>query len=113
MIPTLPSAIWTKKRQGRSDFEGEGKGQEQHWTSGGVSGLAGTFVGLGYTTNNFLGLGETLHRASATSETCNAIYVRLHRTLSVGSPDPGRIHRIQPEVQLRSGTHSAILTGSS
>jgi outer membrane protein insertion porin family len=28
--------------------------------SGGVSGLAGTFVGLSYQTNNFLGLGETL-----------------------------------------------------
>jgi outer membrane protein insertion porin family len=28
--------------------------------SGGVSGIAGTFVGLSYQTNNFLGLGETL-----------------------------------------------------
>ena len=28
--------------------------------NGGVSGFAGTFVGFGYSTNNFLGLGETL-----------------------------------------------------
>ena len=28
--------------------------------NGGVSGIAGTFIGFGYATNNFLGLGETL-----------------------------------------------------
>ncbi len=28
--------------------------------TGGVSGLAGSFLGFGYATNNFLGLGETL-----------------------------------------------------
>ncbi len=32
--------------------------------NGGVSGIAGTFIGLGYSTNNFLGLGETLSISS-------------------------------------------------
>jgi outer membrane protein insertion porin family len=36
------------------------RGKNQIGLSGGVSGLAGSFVGLSYTTNNFLGLGETL-----------------------------------------------------
>ncbi|MBZ5515986.1 MAG: outer membrane protein assembly factor BamA [Acidobacteriia bacterium] len=36
------------------------KGRNSIWFSGGVSGLAGNFVGLNYATNNFLGLGETL-----------------------------------------------------
>ncbi|HMD99108.1 MAG TPA: outer membrane protein assembly factor BamA [Terriglobia bacterium] len=36
------------------------KGRNSIGFSGGVSGLAGTFVGLNYATNNFLGLGETL-----------------------------------------------------
>ena len=36
------------------------KGKNQIGLSGGVSGLAGSFVGLTYSTNNFLGLGETL-----------------------------------------------------
>jgi outer membrane protein insertion porin family len=36
------------------------KGKNQIGLSGGVSGLAGSFIGLSYTTNNFLGLGETL-----------------------------------------------------
>ncbi len=36
------------------------KGKQSIGLTGGVSGLAGTFVGLNYQTNNFLGLGETL-----------------------------------------------------
>ena len=36
------------------------KGKQSIGVQGGVSGLAGSFVGLTYQTNNFLGLGETL-----------------------------------------------------
>ena len=36
------------------------KGKNSIGLQGGVSGLAGAFIGLSYTTNNFLGLGETL-----------------------------------------------------
>ena len=36
------------------------KGRNSIGFSGGVSGLAGNFVGFNYATNNFLGLGETL-----------------------------------------------------
>src|SRR5260370_36892924 len=36
------------------------KGKNQIGLSGGVSGLSGSFIGLSYTTNNFLGLGDTL-----------------------------------------------------
>jgi outer membrane protein insertion porin family len=36
------------------------KGKQSISFTGGVSGLAGTFLGLSYQTNNFLGLGETL-----------------------------------------------------
>jgi outer membrane protein insertion porin family len=37
------------------------KGKNSIGLNGGVSGLAGAFVGLNYQTNNFLGLGETLN----------------------------------------------------
>ena len=36
------------------------KGKDSIGLSGGVSGIAGSFIGFSYTTNNFLGLGETL-----------------------------------------------------
>jgi outer membrane protein insertion porin family len=37
------------------------KGKNTIGLTGGISGLAGTFIGLSFTTNNFLGLGETLN----------------------------------------------------
>jgi outer membrane protein insertion porin family len=40
------------------------KGKNQIGLTGGISGLAGSFIGVNYETNNFLGLGETL-RVSA------------------------------------------------
>jgi outer membrane protein insertion porin family len=36
------------------------RGKNSVSLNGGVSGIAGTFIGLGYSTNNFLGMGETL-----------------------------------------------------
>ncbi|MCC7154823.1 MAG: outer membrane protein assembly factor BamA [Bryobacterales bacterium] len=36
------------------------RGKNSISLNGGVSGIAGTFLGMGYATNNFLGLGETL-----------------------------------------------------
>jgi outer membrane protein insertion porin family len=36
------------------------RGKNQIGLTGGVSGLSGSFIGLSYSTNNFLGLGETL-----------------------------------------------------
>lgn len=41
------------------------KGKQSISFNGGVSGLAGTFLGLAYQTNNFLGLGETLTFSSS------------------------------------------------
>ena len=40
------------------------KGKNSIGLTGGVSGLSGTFIGLTYSTNNFLGLGETLSVAA-------------------------------------------------
>ena len=42
------------------DLKVKEKGKNSIGFSGGVSGLAGSFVGFNYTTNNFLGQGETL-----------------------------------------------------
>ena len=42
------------------DLKVKEKGRNSIGFSGGVSGIAGNFVGINYATNNFLGLGETL-----------------------------------------------------
>ena len=56
------------------------KGKNSIGLSGGVSGLSGTFVGLSYSTNNFLGLGETL--------SINANIGNLQRNVSFNFTEP-------------------------
>ena len=56
------------------------KGKNQIGLSGGVSGLAGSFIGLSYTTNNFLGLGDTL--------SVQANIGSLQRDITLGFTEP-------------------------
>ncbi len=56
------------------------KGKNSIGLSGGVSGLAGTFIGVSYSTNNFLGKGETL--------TIQANLGNLERSVMFGFTEP-------------------------
>ncbi len=56
------------------------KGKNSIGLNGGVSGLSGSFLGLNYQTNNFLGLGETL--------SLSANIGNLARTVSFGFTEP-------------------------
>src|SRR5579864_4451084 len=56
------------------------KGKQSIGLQGGVSGLAGGFIGLTYQTNNFLGLGETL--------TLSAQFGEYQRVLQLGFTEP-------------------------
>ena len=56
------------------------KGKNSIGLNGGISGLSGTFIGLNYETNNFLGLGETLSVQANVGD--------LSRNLSFGFNEP-------------------------
>jgi outer membrane protein insertion porin family len=56
------------------------KGKNSIGLQGGVSGLAGSFIGINYQTNNFLGLGETL--------TISANIGNLERSILFGFTEP-------------------------
>ncbi|MBS1852223.1 MAG: outer membrane protein assembly factor BamA [Acidobacteria bacterium] len=56
------------------------KGKNSIGLTGGVSGLSGSFIGLSYSTNNFLGLGETL--------TVQANIGNIQRDLMFGFTEP-------------------------
>ncbi len=56
------------------------KGKNSIGLNGGLSGLSGSFVGLNYETNNFLGLGETLSVQANIGD--------LSRNLSLGFTEP-------------------------
>ena len=61
-VKTEDAEIKRNTKQGTVDIllKLKEKGKQSISLTGGVSGLAGNFIGLGYQTNNFLGLGETL-----------------------------------------------------
>jgi outer membrane protein insertion porin family len=61
------------------------KGKNSIGLNGGISGLTGTFVGLNYQTNNFLGLGETLSLQANVGD--------LSRNLSLGFTEPYLFNR--------------------
>ena len=56
------------------------KGKNSIGLNGGISGLSGTFIGLNYETNNFLGLGETLSLQANIGD--------LSRNVSFGFTEP-------------------------
>ena len=87
------------------------KGKNSIGLNGGVSGLAGAFIGISYSTNNFLGLGETL--------SVQASIGNLQRNLSFGFTEPYLFDRpIQAgftvytqKYNFNQARETAILTG--
>ena len=88
------------------------KGKNSIGLTGGVSGLSGSFIGLNYSTNNFLGLGETL--------TIQGNIGNLERDLTFGFTDPYFLNRplqlgftvYGRKFNFDEAQQEAILTGS-
>jgi outer membrane translocation and assembly module TamA len=89
------------------------KGKQSIGLQGGVSGLAGSFIGLTYQTNNFLGLGETL--------TFSAQFGDLSRTFQFGFTEPYLFDRpissgftiFSSRYQFDQAKQEALYTGQS
>jgi outer membrane protein insertion porin family len=89
------------------------KGKNQIGLSGGVSGLAGSFIGLSYTTNNFLGLGETL--------SVQANLGSLERSIMFGFTEPYLFDRpltagftiYGNKISYNQARQAALLTGTA
>ena len=106
-------AFGRKRRHGGPHPEGQRKRQEQHRTDGRSERFAGAFIGLSYSTNNFLGLGETL--------SVSADIGSLQRNLTFGFTEPYLMDKplqLGFTVYFRKSTYNqaqqtAILTGQS
>ena len=89
------------------------KGKQSIGLQGGVSGLAGSFIGLTYQTNNFLGLGETL--------TFSAQFGDLSRSFLFGFTEPYLFDRpissgftiFSSRYKFDQARQAALLTGQS
>lgn len=89
------------------------KGKQSIGLQGGVSGIAGTFIGLTYQTNNFLGLGETL--------TASAQVGDIQRSIMFGFTEPYLFDRpistgftvFQSKFNFNQAQQEALLFGTS
>jgi outer membrane protein insertion porin family len=89
------------------------KGKQSIGLQGGVSGLAGTFIGLTYQTNNFLGLGETLTMSAQVGD--------IQRSLMFGFTEPYLFDRpistgftvFSTRYSFDQAKQAALLTGQS
>src|SRR5258708_3677893 len=89
------------------------KGKQSIGLQGGVSGLAGTFIGLTYQTNNFLGLGETLTMSAQVGD--------IQQSLMFGFTEPYLFDRpistgftvFSTRYSFDQAKQAALLTGQS
>ena len=82
------------------------RGKNSIGLNGGVSGIAGSFVGFNYSTNNFLGLGETLSLESPARHPHARCQPGLHRALLPRPSAAARLRRLPAPLQLRPGPRS-------
>ena len=79
------------------------RGKNSIGLNGGVSGIAGSFVGLNYATNNFLGLGETLSINSQFGTRLRSVLGRLHRAVLPGPAAAARLRSAPDPVRFQPG----------
>ena len=81
------------------------RGKNSVQLNGGVSAIAGSFIGFSYSTNNFLGVwakrSACPHLSWARCRTQRP--VRIHRALLVRSPAAGRLHHLRFALRLQPG----------
>ena len=90
------------------------KGKNSIGLNGGVSGLEGAFVGLSYTTNNFLGLGETLQIQASIGNLMRSVLFGFtepylwDRPLQAGFTGVHHPHQLQPGAAVRDSQRTTI-----
>ncbi len=82
------------------------RGKNSVQLSGGVSGISGSFVSFGYSTNNFLGVGETLSISFAVGRPHSRCDLRIHGAVPFRQADHDGLHGLYAAIQFRSRSRS-------
>jgi outer membrane protein insertion porin family len=89
------------------------KGKQSIGLQGGVSGIAGTFIGLTYQTNNFLGLGETLTLSAQTGDIQRSIMFSFTEPYLFDRPISTGFSVFTSRYSFDQARQQALLTGQS
>src|SRR2546423_6454884 len=87
------------------------KGKNQIGLNGGVSGLAGAFIGISYSTNNFLGLGETLTVQASIGNSQRNLVFGFTEPYLFDRPIQGGFTIYTQKFNFNQARQEAILTG--
>ena len=87
------------------------KGKNSIGLNGGVSGLEGAFVGINYSTNNFLGLGETLSVQSSIGNAQRILSFGFTQPYLFDRPIQGGFTIFTQKYNFNQARQEAILTG--
>jgi outer membrane protein insertion porin family len=87
------------------------KGKNSVGLNGGVSGLAGAFIGINYSTNNFLGLGETLSVQASIGNSQRILSFGFTEPYLFDRPIQGGFSVYTQKYNFNQARQEAILTG--
>src|SRR5881227_673080 len=87
------------------------KGKNSIGLQGGVSGLAGSFIGINYETNNFLGLGETLSVQASVGDSQRVLSFGFTEPYLFDRPIQGGFTVFTTKYNYNQARQEAILTG--
>ena len=79
------------------------RGKNTIGLTGGTSGIAGSFIGMNYSTNNFMGLGETLTFGVELGNRQRNILFGFTEPYAFDRPAADGFHHLCPSLQLQSG----------
>lgn len=89
------------------------RGKNSISLNGGVSGVSGTFIGLNYSTNNFLGLGDTLTLQSQVGTLQDRITLGFTQPYLFDRPLQAGISFYYSRFSYNQGQQQSLLTGTS
>jgi len=89
------------------------RGKNTIGLNGGVSGIAGSFVGLNYATNNFLGLGETLSLDSQVGTTMQSVSLGFTEPYLFDRPISSGVNVYLRRYKYNQAREASILAGAN
>ena len=89
------------------------RGKNTIGLNGGVSGIAGSFVGLNYATNNFLGLGETLSLDSQVGTTMQSVSLGFTEPYLLDRPISTGVNVYLRRFKYDQAREASILAGAN
>ncbi|MGA8026425.1 MAG: outer membrane protein assembly factor BamA [Bryobacteraceae bacterium] len=116
--PLKPEDAWTISRDTKTNtvdllLKVHERGKNSIQLNGGVSGISGSFIGFSYSTNNFLGLGETLSLNSQIGTLLSSVSFGFTEPYLFDKPVQAGFNVFYQRYSYNQGQQASILAGEN